>query len=80
MARATNYQDDKEWVVKLIHDAQVAHSRPPTVRALATELGVGVATMHSYLRKMADEGLVDWKSGHHRSLRVTDRGMTLLSA
>ena len=80
MARVTHYQDDKEWVIKLIHNAQVAHSRPPTIRDLADELGVGLATMHSYLTKMVEEGLIDRKRGHHRSLTVTDVGMSLISA
>lgn len=78
MPRGTRYQDDKGSVVKIIDAARLAHARPPTIRALASEIGVGTATMHSYLKKMADEGLVEWTVGHHRSLRVTLLGQALL--
>lgn len=80
MPRATHYLQDKTRVLDVINAAHIAHARPPTVRILAEECGVGVATMHSYLCKMAEEGLVDWTQGARRSLRVTDVGLKQLSA
>lgn len=80
MARASHYDEDKAKVLDLVHSAAVAHGRPPSVRDLAEQLGVGVATMHSYLRKLSDEGLVEWAPGRHRSLRVTSSGVHAISA
>jgi len=74
MARVSKYADTKDEVLALIGEASARHSKPPTVRDLAEETGVGVATMHSYLQKLAKEGLVEWTPGRHRSLRLTDSG------
>jgi DNA-binding transcriptional regulator YhcF (GntR family) len=71
MARATAYGDQKEAVVQAIADRRLHHSRQPTVRELAEQFEVSVATMHSWLGKLKDEGLVEWTPGRHRSLRTT---------
>jgi DNA-binding IclR family transcriptional regulator len=78
MARATKYEQHKAQVLQLIDQAARAHSRPPTVRALADALQVGVATMHSYLERLAMEGLVVWQPKSHRSLRCTPAAFQLL--
>lgn len=79
MARASKYEEKKHQILALIQDASTRHSRPPTVRLLAEEAGVGVATMHSYLAKLGAEGMVEWRPRHHRSLRLTPRGSQELS-
>lgn len=71
MARPSQYTQHRDDVLALIDAAAARHTSPPTVRALAEELGVGVATMHSYLGKMAEEGLVEWQPRSHRSIRLT---------
>lgn len=74
MARVSQYEDHKEAILVAISKASLAHSRPPTVRALASEFDVGVATMHSYLTRLAEEGMVEWSKGQHRSLKATQQG------
>jgi DNA-binding transcriptional regulator YhcF (GntR family) len=74
MARASLYVSHRTQVLVAIDHSIKSHARPPSVRELAEECGVGVATMHSYLQKMAEEGVVEWRQGRHRSLRVTPQG------
>lgn len=80
MARASKYEDKKHEVLDLIRYATSRHTKPPTVRDLADASGVGVATMHSYLTKLSEEGLVEWYRGKHRSLRLTPAAHQLLSS
>lgn len=71
MARASRYEDKRDEILGLINAAAAQHSKPPTVRDLAERLDVGVATVHSYLTKLAEEGMIEWRAGKHRSLRLT---------
>lgn len=71
MARASRYEDVKHDVLRTVRAAEVAHGKPPTVRTLATTHEVSVSTMHSYLTRLAEEGMVEWTPGRHRSLRLT---------
>lgn len=74
MARSTKYQEHREGVLLMIHRASMAHGKSPTVRDLADHFEVGVATMHSYLRRLSDEGVIEWRPGRHRSLKFTPAG------
>lgn len=78
MARATEYGNQRLAVIEAIADRKVHHSRQPTVRELAGEFEVSVATMHSWLEKLRDEGMVEWTPGRHRSLRLTPQASPLL--
>lgn len=79
MPRVSKYEEHRNQVLTLIQNAAMAHSRPPTVRSLAAELQVGIGTMHSYLGKLAEEGLVEWQPKSHRSVRVTPQAIQRLS-
>lgn len=78
MARASKYDGSKPVVLRRIHRAETAQAMPPSVREFADMLGVGVATAHSYLSKMAEEGLIEWEPNRHRSLRLTPKAFRLL--
>ena len=80
MPRRSRYAGHRLMILILLAHAQDRHSRPPTVRALADELGVAVATMHSYLHQLAEEGLVEWTPNAHRSLRLTPKASRLVSS
>lgn len=69
MPRESHYVARKHEVLELIQEAAERHSRPPSVRELAEHFRVSSATMHSWLRRLSDEGLVEWEQGRHRSLR-----------
>lgn len=79
MARISHYEDNRREVLRLIFQAQVAHGKAPSIRFLARHCHVGLATMHSYLTKMHEEGLVEWRPGKHRSLKCTEMGRHALS-
>lgn len=84
MARATRYDEVAPVILERISAAEARHAKAPSVRELAEHCDVAVATMHSYLAKLAgtvdaagaevDPALIEWKTGRHRSLRLTDRG------
>lgn len=74
MARASRYDDVKDGVLGHVVQAWSSHGKPPSVRDLADAHQVSVSTMHSYLKHMAEEGLVEWSPGRHRSLRATQQG------
>lgn len=80
MARASKYQGKRDEIILQLGQAAARHSKPPTVRVLADELGVGVATMHDYLKKLGSEGVVEWTPGRHRSLKLTPAGLQELSS
>lgn len=77
MARETRYDEVAPSILVTVRAAEDRHAPAPSVRDLATNHGVAVATMHSYLKKMAEEGLVEWRTGRHRSLRLTAAGRSL---
>ena len=79
MARASKYDESKHTMLLRISAAQSTDSVMPSIREFADELDVGVATAHSYLSKLASEGLIEWEPGRHRSLRLTRQGSQLLS-
>lgn len=80
MARASRYKTEKIRILGLVDAAAQAHGRSPSVRDLAMAADVGVATMHSYLHKLAAEGLIEWAPGRHRSLRLTAAGADAVAA
>jgi Mn-dependent DtxR family transcriptional regulator len=44
------------------------------VRWIADELDVGLATAHSYLELLHEEGMIEWRPRVHRSIRITPLG------
>lgn len=79
MARASHYDEHRKELLGLIWQAQLSHGKPPSIRSLANHFDVGVATMHSYLTKLHEEGHVEWRPGKHRSLKCTETGRQELS-
>ena len=80
MARASRYSDQKVAVLTEISERVTRHSKVPTVRELAEAFEVSPATMHSWLRRLGEEGLVEWTPGRHRSLRCTPLAIQQLSS
>jgi len=80
MARASNYAENRVVILGVLAEAQDRHSPAPSVRDLALVMNVGVATVHSYLRQLAKEGMVEWTPNRHRSLRLTPEGSQLVSS
>lgn len=79
MARASKYDESKRYMLRRILGSQ-GQSAAPSVREFAQELDIGVATVHSYLSKLAEEGLIEWEQGRHRSLRLTPTGAASIDA
>lgn len=80
MARASHYAELKVAVLNEVSDRAGRHAKAPTVRELASVFGTSPATMHSWLTRLGEEGLVEWTPGRHRSLRCTPTATQLLSS
>lgn len=80
MGRASRLGEKRVDVLGEIVSAMRHHSKVPTVRELADHFEVGTGTMHSWLTKLAGEGLVEWTPRGHRSLRCTPAGHALVAA
>jgi DNA-binding transcriptional regulator YhcF (GntR family) len=80
MARASRYEDVKQEILDEIAAVDAAHGKPPSVRDLAGRFEVSVSTMHSFLKKMLEEGMVEWKPGRHRTLRPAIQQITRVSS
>lgn len=78
MPRESRYDISRHKVLQMINAKQLSHGQPPSVRELAEVADVGVATMHDYLVRLNEEGLVEWQPGKHRSLRLSRAGSRLL--
>ena len=82
MGRKSHYPQHRTEALRIIERSWATRVTAPTVRELAEEIGVGVATMHLYLGRMYEEGLIEWLPGSRRSktLRVSSLGRQLLSS
>lgn len=80
MPRKSHYPEHRKTVLVAIGQAEKAHGRAPSIRELADLCGVGVATVHLYIKNLADEGLVEWKQESHRSLRLSQTAIQQLSS
>lgn len=90
MARATRFDEVAGKILERIQAAESRHAKAPSVRELADYCEVAVATMHSYLARLAgamdEKGvatepvLIEWKTGRHRSLKLTDQGRSELTS
>lgn len=79
MARTSAFDEKKHDVLASVGRAALAHSRTPTVRELAHTFEVAPATMHAWLNKLSEEGLITWEVGRHRSLNLTQQGRRMLN-
>jgi DNA-binding IclR family transcriptional regulator len=77
MARPSMYHLNRESV--LVAVAGLAkHGTPPTLRELSDVTGLPISTLHSYVNRMHDEGLITWHPRSHRSIRITSAGQALV--
>lgn len=79
MARPSLYKLNRDVVISAIDSLSRSAGKPPTMREVAERTGISVSTLHSYVNRMHDEGLVTWQPRSHRSVRLTAQGMNLLN-
>ncbi len=77
--RASRFGEKRVEVLGEIVGAVRHHSKVPTVRELADRFDVSPGTMHSWLTKLSESGLIEWTPRSHRSLRCTPDGLALLA-
>lgn len=60
--------------------AALGTNYPPTVEELRDDLGyASKSTVHDTLTRLRDKGLVEWRNGSARTLRITSAGQALLA-
>lgn len=71
MPRQSLYLFKRDGIIDAVQTLTDATGKPPSLREIASVADVSVATLHSYLKKMRQEGVIEWNERHHRSLKVT---------
>jgi len=51
----------------------------PTYREIAAHLGVAVGAVHQQAARLRRHGLLDWRDGQCRTLRVTEAGLEAIA-
>lgn len=74
MGRQSQYPVKRDEIVTAISTILGESHRNPTMREIATRTNLSVATLHAYLGKLSDEGLIEWRTKRHRSIRLTPEG------
>jgi predicted transcriptional regulator len=80
VARQSLYEYKRDGILSAVATLTEAQGKAPSLREIASVADVSVATLHSYLLKMKEEGVVQWTEKHHRSLRVQTPGSTLVGS
>lgn len=70
MPRQSLYQFKRDGILDTIETLSAATGKAPSIREIAEVADVSIATLHLYLTKMKEEGLIVWTERHHRSLKV----------
>lgn len=71
MPRQSLYMYKRDGILDAISTLSAATGKAPSIREIAEVSDVSIATLHSYLTKMKDEGVITWTERHHRSLKVS---------
>lgn len=80
MGRKSHYMASKILILQSIHGLTMQRRTSPTVREVAEDTGISMATLHSYLQRLSQEGLVQWRPKRHRSLQLTKAGQNMAQA
>lgn len=80
MARKSLYGQHRMAILAMLQEAERSHGQSPSIAELAASRGVGLATMHDYLKRLSTEGMVQWRLQTQRSLRLTPLGVQALSS
>lgn len=78
MGRRSLYDIRKDSVLVAVKRLSDSKGSPPSLRDVAEVTGISVSTLHNYLPKMADEGLVTWQPRSHRTIRLTQEGLKIV--
>jgi len=66
----SRYPIHRPLLLRLIQEYTASNGFAPTLRNLAGETGLAPATLHKYLLRMQAEGLVEYRPGISRSIRI----------
>jgi DNA-binding IclR family transcriptional regulator len=69
-SRRRRFLAHRQHILELIQEFYALHGYAPSLRWLAVESGLSPTTLGIYLRRMREQGLVDFSQGIPRSTRV----------
>lgn len=75
MPRQSLYLYKRDGILDAIETLTAATGKAPSIREIAQVADVSIATLHSYLTRMKNEGVISWQERHHRSLKVLSPGV-----
>lgn len=75
MGRRSLYEIRKDSVLYAVKRLTDERGSPPSLRDVAEVTGISVSTLHNYLPKMQEEGLVTWQPYSHRTIRLTSEAL-----
>lgn len=78
MGRRSLYEIRKDSVIYAIKQLTDQRGAPPSLRDVAEVTDISVSTLHHYLPRMADEGLLTWQPKSHRTVRLTTKALESL--
>lgn len=78
VGRRSLYEVRKDSVLFAVKRLTDERGSPPSLRDVAEVTGISVSTLHNYLPRMADEGLVTWQPRSHRTIRLTAESLNAL--
>jgi hypothetical protein len=70
MGRQSQYKTKRDDVLAAIKKLTAEQGRSPSLREVSGETGVSIATLHSYMAKLKEEGAIEWQEKSHRSIRI----------
>lgn len=77
MGRQSQYKIKRDDVLGAIRKLTAQLGGSPSLREISAETGVSIATLHSYLDKLQDEGAIEWQKKTHRSITLRNAPGTL---
>lgn len=80
MGRQSQYKIKRDLVIAAINTLTTRNGRSPSLREISAETGVSIATLHSYMGKLQAEGAIEWQEKSHRSIRLKQPGVPVVSS
>lgn len=75
MGRQSLYDVRRDSIIMAIKRLSDRYGKPPTLREVSELCDVSVATLHTYMPQLAEEGLITWQPRSHRSVRLTAKAL-----
>lgn len=80
MARPSEYPQYRRVILRIVEWTWKEQGRAPTLRDLSDATGISLGTAQKYIKRLHEEGLVQWTPKKHRSIKLSKQGQEALSS